>query len=318
MSTSTTQRQARKLDQAARAAWLYYIAGNTQDEIANKLCVSRQAAQRMVALATSEHLIKFRLDHPLGACIELAEQLRDRFDLQCCEVAPSDPATDGSVSGVAILAAEQLEHYLSTRTPIVLAFGTGRTLRAAVSQVSSMKQPQHKIVSLVGNMTRDGRASPFDVVMRLADRVGAQCYPMPTPVIADSAHERELLQTQRSFQTVRDLATQARVVFAGISEVTWNGPLHQDGFVTDSEIAELIEQGGIGEMFGWVFDRQGRLIAGASNERVAGMPLEQPVRRLTIGVACGRRKVAAITAALQGCLISGLITDELSAQQILK
>ncbi|MEG4583383.1 hypothetical protein QUA71_27795 [Microcoleus sp. MON1_C5] len=36
--------RTRKLDQAARTAWLYYIAGNTQEEIAAKLNVSRQAA----------------------------------------------------------------------------------------------------------------------------------------------------------------------------------------------------------------------------------------------------------------------------------
>ncbi|PSN17346.1 hypothetical protein C7271_18185, partial [filamentous cyanobacterium CCP5] len=59
------QQGHRKLDQAAHAAWLYYIAGNTQEEIATKLNVSRQAAQRLVALAVSEKLIKVRLDHPL-------------------------------------------------------------------------------------------------------------------------------------------------------------------------------------------------------------------------------------------------------------
>src|SRR3954468_16406828 len=44
-----TQRRERKLDLAARAAWLYYVAGNTQDEVAEKLSLSRQAAQRLGA-----------------------------------------------------------------------------------------------------------------------------------------------------------------------------------------------------------------------------------------------------------------------------
>ncbi|MEO1298709.1 MAG: sugar-binding transcriptional regulator, partial [Cyanobacteria bacterium J06636_16] len=52
-SRETTSRHSRerKLDLAARAAWLYYIAGDTQEAIATKLEVSRQAAQRLVALA---------------------------------------------------------------------------------------------------------------------------------------------------------------------------------------------------------------------------------------------------------------------------
>ena len=41
----------RKLELAAHAAWLYYIAENTQEEIAASLNVSREAAQHLVALA---------------------------------------------------------------------------------------------------------------------------------------------------------------------------------------------------------------------------------------------------------------------------
>ena len=37
-----------RLDDAARAGWLYYVAGNTQDQIAAKLGISRQSAQRLL------------------------------------------------------------------------------------------------------------------------------------------------------------------------------------------------------------------------------------------------------------------------------
>jgi NAD(P)-dependent dehydrogenase (short-subunit alcohol dehydrogenase family) len=76
----------RKLDLAARAAWLYYIRGRTQDEIATELNVSRQNAQRLIALATSEGLIKFRMDYPITECVEMAERLKDRFGLVFCDI----------------------------------------------------------------------------------------------------------------------------------------------------------------------------------------------------------------------------------------
>jgi DNA-binding transcriptional regulator LsrR (DeoR family) len=307
----------RKLDLAARAAWLYFIADNTQDEIAGKLNVSRQAAQRLVALAVSEKLIKFRLDHPIAECMELGEALRERYEMEFCQVTPSDSGAGDSVSGPAIWAAERLESYLSQKAPMILAVSTGRTLRAAVDQVAVMTQPHHKIVSLVGNMARDGRASPFDVVMRLADRVGAQCFPIPTPVIASSVEERALLQSQRSFVAVKELAEQAKASFVGMSEIAWEAPLHRDGFVNDGEIAQLIEMGAVGEIAGWAFDGNGTLIADATNERVAGLPLEAPPHRPTIAVAGGRAKANAIRAALRGKLISGLITDESAARAIL-
>ena len=80
-------------DEAARAGWLYYVGGNTQDQIAAKLGVSRQSAQRLVSLAVSEGLIKVRLDHPIANCLELAERLRSRFALDRVEVVPSDPGS---------------------------------------------------------------------------------------------------------------------------------------------------------------------------------------------------------------------------------
>jgi DNA-binding transcriptional regulator LsrR (DeoR family) len=313
MNDFSSVRRDRKLDLAAHAAWLYYIAGNTQDEIALKLQVSRQAAQRMVALAVSERLIKFRLDYPLSECIALTEALRDRWQLALCEVVPSaaDPR-----NGIGICAATHLENYLLARTPLILAFSSGRTLRCMVEQISPMTQPQHKIVSILGNLSHYGLAGRHEVVMHLSDRVGSQAYPVPTPVIATSVEERQLLQTQRSFLAIKTLAEQAKATFVGIGQIGWDCPLHRDGFINDAEVAELIEAGAVGEIAGWAYDRHGILIEGATNSRVASVPLEQPAQKLVIGVAGSLDKVEAIRAALQGKLINGLITDADLAQNL--
>src|SRR5687768_6464214 len=88
-----------RLDEAARAGWLYYVAGNTQEEIAAKLGISRQTAQRLVSLAVTEGLIKVRLDHPIANCLGLAAKLKSRFALDLVEVSPSDPAGDSTTTG---------------------------------------------------------------------------------------------------------------------------------------------------------------------------------------------------------------------------
>ncbi|PSB16272.1 DNA-binding transcriptional regulator [filamentous cyanobacterium CCP2] len=316
MKDPFSERRDRKFDLAAHAAWLYYIAGNTQEEVATKLNVSRQAAQRLVALAVSEKLIKFRLDHPLSECIVLAEALRDQFQLSLCEVVPSDGDVN-RFNGIGVCAANYLEAYLTAKAPTILAFSSGRTLRAMVEQIPAMDQPQHKVVSITGNMSYCGRAGHYEVVMHLSDRVGSQVFPVPTPVVATSIEERQLLQTQRSFMTVKTLAEQAKATFVGISPIAWNAPLHQDGFINDSEVAELIELGAVGEIAGWAYNYQGVLLQQGTNSRVASVPLQQPAQRLIIGVAGGEKKVEAILAALHGKLITGLITDEAAAQGIL-
>ncbi|MEO3431593.1 sugar-binding transcriptional regulator [Inquilinus sp. CAU 1745] len=307
----------RRLDQAARAAWLYYIAGNTQDEIATKLGLSRPGAQRLIALAQTEKLIRFRIDHPIVACMELAERLTERFKLDYCEVVPSDPAKPGHVAGLAAAASVVIDRYLSERAPQILTFGTGRTLRATIREVSPTDQPQHKVVSVVGNLTRDGRATPYDVVIRLADRVGAQCFPLPMPLIAESREQRTFLHAQHWAEVVMEMASAAKVSFFGVGPIGWNAPLHIDGFIKDAELAELIELGAVGEIAGWAYDTDGRIVEGGTNDRVTALPPHQPPGNLTIGIAAGENRAPAIRAALKGRLLTGLITDEAAAAAIL-
>src|SRR6218665_2789558 len=112
---------ATRLDDAARAGWLYYVAGNTQEEIAAKMGISRQSAQRLVSLSVSEGLIKVRLDHPIGRCMDLASRLKSRFALDLVEIVPSDPASESTTIGVAQAAAAEIKRWLKRADPIVIA-----------------------------------------------------------------------------------------------------------------------------------------------------------------------------------------------------
>ena len=309
--------EASRLDEAARAGWLYYIAGNTQDEIAGKLGVSRQTAQRLVSLAVSERLIKVRLDHPIAKCLDLSERLRHKYALQLCEVVPADPGSPSTTLGVAEAMAAELQRRLESQHPIIIAMGSGRTLRAAVEQLPPMDCPQHKIVSLVGNIAPDGSASFYDVIMRIADAVKAPHYPMPLPVIASTIHEKALFLAQKSVISVVDLARQADVTFVGVGQMGDSAPLVQDGFVNAAEMRALVKAGAVGEIVGWAFDARGNLIEGLTNDRVASVALDQPATRLVVAVAMGVFKAKALKAALAGRLITGLITNETTADLLL-
>jgi DNA-binding transcriptional regulator LsrR (DeoR family) len=153
--------------------------------------------------------------------------------------------------------------------------------------------------------------------MRLADRIGAQCYPLPTPVVTETTAERDLLQSQRPYQVVRTLAEQARVTFLGVGRMDANAPLLADGFITTEEFDELARAGAVGEVTGQAFDSEGRLIESEVSSRITAIPVERPPTRLTIGIAGGQAKTAAITGALRGRLVTGLITDEVVARAVL-
>ncbi|WP_246191172.1 sugar-binding transcriptional regulator [Aureimonas leprariae] len=307
-----------RLDDAARAGWLYYVAGNTQDQIASKLGISRQSAQRLVSLSMSAGLVKVRIDHPIATCLEAALALKDRYGLRHCTVVPSDPESASTTLGVAEACAAEMERRLRQPDPLVIAIGTGRTLKAAVERLPAMVASQHRIVSLTGNIALDGAVSVYNTIFTMADVVQARHYPMSLPVVVSSAEERALLHEQKVVQSTLKLAAVAEVTFVGLGELGANAPLVADNFITAEDRDELDALGAVGEIVGWAFDRDGRIIPCAYNERVASAPIPDTANTEVIVVGMGPLKAPGIRAALKGRLANGLITDEATADVLLR
>lgn len=302
----------RKQD-AARAAWLYFVRGYTQDEVAMQLGTSRPTTQRLISFAVSEELVRFKVDHPIIGCMDLGAKVAKRYGLEFCDVAPADPKAADARDVIAPYLAERLFRIVAVRRPITLGVGSGRTLRAAVDRVERIDRPQHRVVSLVGSTSSSGRASFFEIVTRLADRIGADRYPLQLPVVAETASDRETLQRQHAYASLLKLRMEADAVVVGIGEVGEGAQIVKDGFLTPAEMDSLVEQGAVGEITGWAFDRNGHVLDGPINHRVASMPLRPSPGRPTIIAGAGDTKVPPLKAALAGRLATALVTDEQTA-----
>ncbi|MER9975706.1 sugar-binding domain-containing protein, partial [Mesorhizobium sp. M0085] len=222
------------------------------------------------------------------------------------------PASGGPVGGAA-----DTHRRLRAPGPRARARAPGRTLKAAIEQLPPMECPQHKVVSLTGNISPDGSAAFYNVIFTMADRVKARSFPMPLPVIASSPEEREMLLSQPMIQPTLALAAEADVTFVGIGDLGPKAPLYEDGFISEGELKALQKAGGVAEIVGWVFDRDGRMIEGITNDRVSSAPLPSREKSLVIALAMGDRKLPGIFAAVNRRLVNGLITDERTAAALL-
>ena len=305
------------LDEAARAGWMYYVAGLTQDQIAQELGVSRQRAQRLVSRAMAEGLIQVRLNHRIGVCLDLEAALTARFGLLRARVVPGLGAGADPVRAIAPAAAAELERFLRMPAPLVIGLGTGRAMRGMIDAMVEMEATQHRLVSLIGNIAPDGSASFFDVVMRIADKVRAPHYPMPVPVISPTPEENAAFHRLGPVQKVVALATAADVIFVGVGQMSNDAPLLADGFVTRAELDEMQAAGAAGEVAGWVFDSDGRYLDLGTNTRTGGVRVAPGLDRPAIGIAAGASKEPAIFAALKSRIINSLVTDEPTARLLL-
>ncbi len=310
-----------KLDLAARAAWMYYVAGNTQNDIAENLGISRQMAQRMVAYAAASNLVKVQITHPISSCLELAQGLQQRYGLEVCRVIPAvqtnDITRDDSPEVqrmLAVASAELMEQYLHQETPLIINVGSGRTLKAAIEKITEMERPQHQIVSMIGAFAADGSANRYDVALLAAEKMQSRFYLLPAPRVAESEIDRMQWCNHRAYKIVTGLAQRADVTFLGIGTIALHGAMHEDGFINSDEVRQLQERGAVGELICHAFDADGRMLDSPFAARITTPPLSTTPNKPVIAMAGGRKKAVAVRAVLRGGWLTGLVTDEYCAQ----
>ena len=112
---------------------------------------------------------------------------------------------------------------------------------------------------------------------------------------APSPEERELMHAQPMIRATLELAATADVAFVGVGEMDETAPLFLDGFVTRPGLSDLRAAGAVGEICGWLYDADGRLLAGGCT---ASAPLPPRQRAAVIALAKGSKKLPALRAAV--------------------
>ncbi|WP_130830876.1 sugar-binding transcriptional regulator [[Erwinia] mediterraneensis] len=311
-------KEEKKQELAARAAWMYYVAGLTQHEIAQTLGLSRQVAQRLVSGAREMGIVSVRINHPVSHCLRLARDVQEKFGLSLCRVVPSSTLNDEAIQQMlAVEGAEVMAQYILQEEPQVFGIGSGKTLRAVIDALPWVERPQHQCVSMIGAIARDDSGTRYDVPLKLAEKMQGKYFFIPAPLYADTPEDKAMWCQHQVYQRVTQRALQANMTFIGIGEVNPGCPLHAEGFITDAQVRTLNERGVVGEMLGHFINQQGERVFGETDELLTSVTLESQTPRAIIAFAGGERKYPAIAAALHGRWVSGLVTDEATALRLL-
>ncbi|KQS88662.1 MULTISPECIES: sugar-binding transcriptional regulator [unclassified Rhizobium] len=303
---------------ATRAAWLHYAGGLTQSDVAKRLGLSSLKAHRLIQRANQEGLVKVYIDGEVSECVELEQKLSARYGLDYCEVVPDFDPEDLPLKALGISGAQFLKREIEKDGSMLIGMGHGRTLAACVEYLPRTANNDVRFVSLLGGLTRKFSANPHDVIHRLAERTGAEAYVMPVPFFANTIEDRDVLFNQWGVREVFDLATSADLLLVGIGTVEREASLIATGMIEKSELEEIKNNGGAGELLGHFFDDNGQPIETLLSNRTFTLSREDLSNRRIVAVAGGKVKARAIRAVLESRLLSGLITDEKTAQSLME
>jgi len=301
----------------ARVAWLYYHRGLTQQDIGDRLGLSRVKVVRLLARAREEGIVQIRVDHPSLRFVELEEKLRQVFGLKEAIVVPSGETEEQTREAIGQFGAMFLERSLAPGDVIGTAWGV--TLREVARHLRPLSIPGITVVQLMGGLNAGGLINPLDIARAVADKLQGNLQMLYTPAFVDSASIRAaLLSDHRVAQTLRAGASATKAL-VGIGDVSGESSLVRWGALSTGELDEAVRRGAVGDILGRHFDAYGRPIESPLAERVIALSLES-LRTIpqVIAFAGGRRKADAILGALRGRYVHVLITDEATARLVLE
>ena len=302
----------------------YYEHELTQSQISERLRLSRQKVQRLLKEAHQAGIVQINIRPVIGAFPELERKLEDRFSLQEAVVIETTDFYDQFVVAreVGVGAADYLRRVVQSQDSLVISWGG--SLLGLVNAFSSGSRRADldgiRVIQGLGGLGDPNKeVHAADLTRRLAQVFGGEAVLLPTPAVAGTRKARDTYIEDPFVSNVLEQAQSANLAIMGIGAPRMDSILMREGrIVTEQDLETLKNNGAVGDINLRFFDENGKLVQSNFDRRVIGLTLDE-IKRIerVIGVAGGAAKVSAIRGALAGRLVDVLVTDQITAQQVL-
>ena len=302
-----------------RAATLYYLDGLSQAEVASRIGVTRSNVSRVLSDARRLGIVEITVNDPFGRSEGLERQLRDRFGLRECLVAPTGSA-DAALPRVGTLGAEWLVGHLPEHGSIAVSWGSA--VQALVDAVSSPEShPELEVLPLVGGLSNVDSTRDANVLVRLlAARLGCVHRRLYAPAVVESSVTREAFLAEPAIGEVLQAARGASIAIVGIGSAGSgaSSAIVDSMHLDHAERATFEAMGAVGDCCTRFFDRDGVPVRSSVDERVIAIDLPELLEIPTVmGIAAGRAKAPGVHAALNGHFFDVLAIDSELAEALL-
>jgi DNA-binding transcriptional regulator LsrR (DeoR family) len=295
-------------DIAVKTAWLYYVEGLTQEQIAEKLGVNRVKVMRTLAACTAEGIVITTINAQTARQVELERALEKRWGFDAAVVVPTPSGEEHLEKAIGHAVALYLGEEM--RDGMTLAIGGGATLHASLGFLARRALKDASVVALVGSLPHSQWINPSIVAAKVADIFGVDSYQITAPVMVNDPALRDLLWQQPVLKDVRDRAAAADIALLTVGEMSPTATVFRYGIVPKDAMRALAAEGAVANVLCYFIDAEGRLVDHEVNQRVMaiGLDVVRAVPNVVLA-AGGPHKVAPIRAALKAVKAKVLITD---------
>jgi len=307
----------------AEVASLYYREKQTQSRIGKDLGYSRSAISRLLDEAEKKGIVKIFVDYPIQRASDLEQKLVTGFGLKDAYVIKRGQLNyDQSLELVGRMGASYFEQRLKDN--MVIGIGWGTSIYEVVNALPDIPLNNVNVVQVVGAIggKSDPRVDGAEITSFFASKLKASYHSLHSPLFLDSREACQSLMSQKQIMDTFRIAYRADFVLLGIGTIDVDdkySSLYRSGMISEKDVREIKEKGGVCNFCGLIFDENGRFLDIDLNHRVMAVDLSQLKNKNNkiIGIAAGKEKTTAIKAALKGGLIDILFTDEVAVNPII-
>ncbi|MDR0267512.1 sugar-binding transcriptional regulator [Paenibacillus sp.] len=302
---------------AIEAARLYYQSDFSQQDIAERLGVSRPTVSRLLQYAKEQGYVRIDIIDPREDLNVLSQKLQSKYGLDTVKVSYSPLNTYEEIKKhIAKQTADYLNEIIQDKDIIGVTWGT--TMYAVARQLQPKNVKGVEVVQLKGGISHSHvNTYAADTVNLFAEAFNTVARYLPLPVIFDNTDVKRIVEEDRHISRIIELGKQANIAVFTVGTVKEDALLFRLGYFSKEE-QKLLKKTGVGDICSRFFDKDGNICSREINNRTVGIDLsELRNKEKSILVAGGQRKVEAIQAALAGKYANILITDQFTAQSLL-
>jgi len=306
----------------SKVSSLYYNYDLTQQEIANRLRLSRPKVSRLLKQAKELNIVQVTVKAPEGAFLELENQLETKFNLKEAIVTEVDlPEENHSESilkrQLGQAAADYLHRSIADNDVIGVTWGT--TLQAMIDRLQPKPVKGVHVVQALGAVgPPEAKAHATDISRRLSQLLGSTLTLLHAPAVVHSSEVREALLSDPRVKKALDQFHRINVAYVGLGAMNTN-PVLQSGSAELPEglKKELMNSDAIGDIGLNFFNIDGEEVVTSLKDLFFGITLDE-LREVdtVVGIAGGCDKLQTIRGALNGRLVDVLITDQHTAEKL--
>lgn len=293
----------------AKIAWYYYIDNLTQQHIADKIGIPRLRVLKLLEKARQYGIVQFKINEN-NTHTSMENAIAGHFGLKDVFIVPSAAGSENINETLAQAAAI----YISNRLPdnAYINIGYGDTTCRILNHLANNSDKRISVVSLTGGVN-------YYLPNTFSSVFNARLYLTPAPFLMSNKEMVSAISNEPAVREIAEMVPLSMMTIVGIGGVPDNATIVRIGMMSPKDLRYLAMQGAVGDVLCHFLDINGKPVESPIDDRIISTPLETlKMQNNVIGVAGGENKVNAIIAALNGNFLDILITDQDTAEMIIK